>query len=199
MHTRKQYITPSQLLSAAFELGWRVFESGFRPDLVVAVWRGGTPVGIALHELLELLGVGADHYAIRAASYTGISQREETVRVDGLDYLVERAAETDRLLLVDDVHDTGLSLQQIIADLEQACGADAPDIRVATPYFKPGNNLTGRVPDYFLHETDDWLVFPHELIGLSVEEMRAHKPELAALMDRVQGALETAGGHFSQK
>jgi hypoxanthine phosphoribosyltransferase len=199
MHARKQYITPSQLLSDAFELGWRVFESGFRPDLVVAVWRGGTPVGVALHELLELLGVRADHYPIRTASYTGISRRQETVRVDGLDYLVERAADIDRLLLVDDVYDTGLSLQQIIADLEQASGADMPEVRVATPYFKPGNNLTGRIPDYFLHRADDWLVFPHELIGLSVEEMRGHKPELAALIDRVQGALETAGGHFSQK
>ncbi len=65
------------------------------------------------------------------------------------------------------------------------CGADTPEIRLATPYFKPGNNQTDRVPDYFLHQTEAWLVFPHELIGLTVEEMLDHKPELAALIDEL--------------
>lgn len=190
MQVNKQYISPSQLLADAFRLGWQVFESGYRPDMVVAVWRGGTPVGIAVHELLDLLGVAADHFAIRSASYTGIARRRPVVRVDGLDYLVARAAATERLLLVDDVHDTGLSLQQIVDELRQACGDDVPEIRLATPYFKPGNNLTGRVPDYYLHGTDDWLVFPHELIGLSLEEIARHKPELAPLMDRLPARLE---------
>ena len=35
-----------------------------------------------------------------------------------------------------------------------------PDIKVATPYFKPTKNKTGRKPDFYLHETDEWLVFP---------------------------------------
>lgn len=189
MQVKKRFISPSQLLEDAFLLGWQVFESGFRPDLVVAVWRGGTPVGIALHELLDLLGVQADHYSVRAASYTGIAERDAEVKVDGLEYLIARAEVTDRLLLVDDVHDTGLSLQQIVGELRQACGADTPEIRLATPYFKPGNNLTDAVPHYFLHQTDDWLVFPHELMGLSLEEIRDHKPELATLMERLEQRL----------
>jgi hypothetical protein len=189
MQVNKHYISPSQLLQDSFELGWQVFESGFRPDMIIAVWRGGTPVGVALHELLKLLGVETDHYAIRTASYAGIGQRDHTVQVDGLDYLVQRAATTARLLLVDDVHDTGLSLEQVVTDLQRACGAQAPEIRIATPYFKPGNNRTGKEPDYFLHQTDDWLVFPHELDGLDIEELRSHKPELAGLMDKLRGHL----------
>jgi hypoxanthine phosphoribosyltransferase len=186
----KQYITPQQLLSDAFALAGQVFESGFRPACVVGVWRGGTPVAIAVHELLQLLGVAADHAAIRTSSYTGIGQREEQIRVDGLDYLTARLKEDDSLLLVDDVHDTGLSLQRVIADLRQACPAAALDIRIATPYFKPGNNRSGRKPDYFLHQTDDWLVFPHELAGLSLAEMRANKPELAALLPLLAGNID---------
>ena len=42
--------------------------------------------------------------------------------------------------------------------------------------FKPDNNETTRTPDYFLYETNDWLVFPHEIIGLSDEEIRSDKP-----------------------
>ncbi|MCB1700214.1 MAG: hypoxanthine phosphoribosyltransferase [Pseudomonadales bacterium] len=183
----KHYITPQQLLRDAFELACQVFESGFRPDCVVGVWRGGTPVAIAVHELLKVLGVAADHAAIRTSSYSGINQRKDRVQIEGLDYLTRNFGANDALLLVDDVHDSGLSLQQVIADLHGACGADTPDIRVATPYFKPGKNLTGNKPHYYLHQTDDWLVFPHELAGLSPEEMAANKPELAALLPRLAG------------
>ena len=70
----------------------------------------------------------------------------------------------------------------MIVELGRACGDQLPEIRIATPYFKPGNNRTGRSPDYFLHQTDDWLVFPHELDGLSLAEIRSNKPELATLL-----------------
>ena len=56
------------------------------------------------------------------------------------------------------------------------------DIRVATPWYKPHNNTTDRVPDYFLHETDDWLVFPHELDGLSEDEIFANKPGVKEIL-----------------
>ena len=183
----KQYISPQQLLADAFALAAAVFSSGFRPSCVVGVWRGGTPVAIAVHELLRVLGVATDHAAIRTSSYSGIGQRDQSIRVDGLAYLVDRLGRDDRLLLVDDVYDTGLSLQQVVIELERACGAQTPEVRIATPWFKPGNNRSGRNPDYFLHQIADWLVFPHELEGLSREEMRAHKPELAAVLPLLAG------------
>jgi hypothetical protein len=39
------------------------------------------------------------------------------------------------------------------------------------------------VPDYYVHATEQWLVFPHELVGLSAEEIRAHKPASAQPRD----------------
>ncbi|HDY81607.1 MAG TPA: hypoxanthine phosphoribosyltransferase [Halieaceae bacterium] len=186
----KHYITPQELLEDSFTLAWQVFESGYRPTYIVGVWRGGTPVGIAVHELLDILGVESDHTAIRTQSYTGIAQRQQRVQVDGMNYLTERVSHSDALLLVDDVHDTGLSLQQIILDLQQACGASTPEIRIATPWFKPTNNQTRHTPDYFVHQTSDWLVFPHELDGLKIDEMRANKPELAPLMDALEQQLK---------
>jgi len=185
----KRYITPEQLLQDAFVLAWQVFASGFRPTCIVGVWRGGTPVGIAVHELLQVLGVTADHMAIRTRSYTGIGQRDDAVQVDGLDYLARRLHKEDALLLVDDVYDSGLSLARVCADLRATCGPDTPAIRIATPYFKPGNNRSGRDPDYYLHTTDDWLVFPHELEGLTPEELAAHKPELAPVLPQLLKTL----------
>lgn len=189
---KKHYISPRQLLEDAYTLAWQVFESGFHPDFVVGVWRGGTPVGIAVHELLSVLGVKADHTAIKTSFYTGIGQRRQEVQVDGLDYIAARLGSGSRLLLVDDVHDTGLTLEQIILELGDLCGPHSHDIRIATPWYKPGNNQTGRVPDFHIHQTDDWLVFPHELEGLSIAEMRANKPELACVIDQVAAYLDQA-------
>ena len=50
-------------------------------------------------------------------------------------------------------------------------------------------NLTDNVPDYYLHETNKWLVFPHELDGLSIEEIEINKPELKDLISNIQNKV----------
>ena len=181
----KHYIQAQQLLEDSFSLAWQVFESGYRPNYIVGVWRGGAPIGIAVQEFLDVLGIESDHIAIRTSSYTGMGERSKKVKVHGLSYIIRQLESEDSLLIVDDVYDTGLSIQQAIDDLVAACKKNTPEIRVATPYYKPKNNKTGSPPDYYLHETDEWLVFPHELHGLSAEEIRQHKPELAKLIDKM--------------
>ena len=181
----KHYISATQLLQDSFQLAWKVYESGFRPNYIVGVWRGGAPVGIAVQELLEVLGVESDHIAIRTSSYTGIGERNRHVQVHGLNYLTRRLESEDSLLIVDDVHDTGLSIDQAIRDLTEACKKNTPEVRIATPYYKPGNNKSNRVPDYYIHETENWLVFPHELDGLTIEEIAGNKPELADMIDTI--------------
>jgi hypothetical protein len=179
----KRFITAQELLADSFRLGRLVLESGFRPDFIVGVWRGGTPVGIAVQELLEHNGVSSDHIAIRTSSYEGIEQRGKKIRIHGLGYIVQNANAEHCLLIVDDVYDTGLSIQAIVDSLNSRSRRNTPhDIRVATVFFKPGNNRTKRRPDYFVHETDKWLVFPHELNGLEPDEIARHKPEVARLV-----------------
>ena len=181
----KRYIKAQQLLEDSFRLAWQVYESGYRPNYIVGVWRGGAPIGIAVQEFLDVLGIESDHIAIRTSSYTGIGQRSKQVKVHGLSYIIRQLESEDSLLIVDDVHDTGLSIEQAIKDLTSACKKNTPHIRVATPYFKPNNNKTNSIPDYYIHETDNWLVFPHELHGLSADEIRQHKPELAELVEKM--------------
>ena len=179
----KQVISAQELLEDSFRLGLKVLASGFKPDFIVGVWRGGTPVGIAVQELLEHFGVASDHIAIRTSSYEGIEQRGKQIQVHGLNYIVKNAEAGHCLLIVDDVYDTGLSIKAIIDSLNAMSRRNTPhDIRIATVYFKPGNNRTERRPEYFIHETDKWLVFPHELNGLAPEEIGRHKPEIARLL-----------------
>jgi hypothetical protein len=181
----KRFLDAQGLLRDSYRLALAVLESDFRPNFMIGIWRGGTPVGIAVQEYLEFAGVSTDHIAIRTSSYTGIRQRSDDVQVHGLDYMVRKLNVDDRLLIVDDVFDTGLSIEAAIRDLKGRLRRNLPaDLRVATVWFKPGNNRTGRVPDYFVHETDQWLVFPHELDGLTPDEIRTGKGDLADLILR---------------
>ena len=61
----KLFITADELLKDSFKLAWMIFESGFKPNYIVGVWRGGAPVGIAVQEFLSVLGLESDHVAIR--------------------------------------------------------------------------------------------------------------------------------------
>ena len=182
----KLFIKSSELLEDSFSLAWNVYESGYRPNYIIGVWRGGAPVGIAVQEFLDVLGVPSDHIAIRTSYYSGINETKDEVSVYGLNYVIRKLESEDSLLIVDDVYDTGLSVEQIVTDLKKACKKNTPEIRVATPFYKPNKNKSGKVPDYFLHETDKWLVFPHELEGLTFEEIKENKPELKNLLSKIK-------------
>lgn len=182
---KKTFVSAQQLLEDSFNLALKMYESGFRPDYIVGVWRGGAPVGIAVQEIFEILGVKSDHIAIRTSSYLGIGERAKRVQVHGLTYLINRVESHQSLLIVDDVHDSGLSIEQTIIDLQARCKKNTPDIKVATPYYKPKNNKTSRVPDFYLYESDEWLVFPHELEGLSEAELREHRPQFEPMIDKL--------------
>lgn len=179
----KHYITAADLLRDSFKLAEQIFSSGFRPNFIVGVWRGGAPVGIAVQEYLEYKGLESDHIAIRTSSYYGIDQQNKEVRVHGLQYIVDRANHNDHLLIVDDVFDSGRSVAAVLKELKEKSRRNLPDtIRVACPWYKPNKNQTTLVPDYFVHETDQWLVFPHEINGLTEEEIRFGKPDMADIL-----------------
>ena len=181
--TRKLYLSAQALLEASFRLGAEVIRSGFRPTIMIAIWRGGVPMGIAIQELLAWYGIDCDHIAIRSSSYRGIDGQSQEIRIHGLNYLVENCHPDDRLLIVDDVFDTGLTIAAIIDRLRDRARLNTPrDIRVAVPYYKPSRNRSGREPDYYLHRTDAWLKYPHSLEGLTPDEVAANRPELYAII-----------------
>ena len=182
----KLFIQSDELLKDSFNLAWQVYESGYRPNYIIGVWRGGAPIGIAVQEFLDVLGVPSDHIAIRTSHYKGIDLRDSQVQVYGLNYIIKQVESEDSLLIVDDVHDTGISIQKIILDLQTACKKNTPEIKVATPYFKPKKNKIERTPDFYIHETEKWLVFPHELEGLSMDEIIEFKPELSDLAEKIK-------------
>jgi hypothetical protein len=181
--TEKTWLTADRLLEDSYRLANKVIEAGFAPSHIVGIWRGGAPVGIAVQELLAYNGIEADHISIRTASYTGIDQQEKEVRVYALGYLIDTLNPEDRLLVIDDVFDTGRSIEAFLSELSARCRHNMPEtVRIATAYYKPSRNKTQLKPDFYVHETEDWLVFPHEICGLSKDEIRAHKPGAALIL-----------------
>ena len=179
----KTYLSANALLADSFLLAEKIVASGFRPDFIIGIWRGGTPVGIAVQEYLEYKAIKADHIAIRTSSYLGINRQSKTIRVHGLHYIIENVNADDSLLIVDDVFDSGRSIDAVIKELSGKTRKNMPEVlKVACPWYKPDNNKTDIIPDYYLHETDAWLVFPHELVGLSVDEIKNGKPEMTTAL-----------------
>ena len=191
----KKYVAADDLLRDSFQLAATIAESGFEPDFLVGLWRGGSAVGIAVQEGLDYLGIETDHIAIRtsyrgAASYHEMVSKADSIRVHGLQYLLENLCAHHSMLIVDDVYSTGSSVKAVIDQLAKKTRRNLPhDIRIATVWYRDSEK-TIREPDFFVHRTDDWLVLPYELNGLSVAELRDNRPDLAGIVDRLEPLLQ---------
>jgi uncharacterized protein len=194
----KTFVAADDLLLDSFRLARKIAETDFRPDFLVGLWRGGSAVGIAVQEGLEHFGVPTDHIAIRTsyagqASYSQMVDKADSIRVHGLQYLLENLGAEHSMLIVDDVYSTGNSVQAVISQLAKKTRRNLPhDIRIATVWYRPSEK-TVRTPDFYVHETNEWLVLPYELSGLSVDELKAHKPELLPVIDRLRELAPDAG------
>lgn len=172
----KHFISANALLLDSFKLAELIYQRGFKPDFIVGVWRGGAPVGIAVQEYLDFMGVVTDHIAIRTSSYFGIDKQNIDVKVYGLNYVIDNVSADKSLLIVDDVFDSGRSVRAIIQEIRDKAHDNTPrTIKIACPWYKPNRNVTDLVPDFYVHATEKWLVFPHELNGLSLDEIVAGK------------------------
>ncbi|WP_227712274.1 phosphoribosyltransferase [Marinobacter zhanjiangensis] len=190
---QRRFLEEESLIEDAFRLGVQVYESGFRPNFIVGLWRGGSTIGIYVQECLQTLGVATDHIALRT-SYRGmqaydemVASPERNIRVHGTHYLLDNLNHDDRLLIVDDVFSTGYSVAAVLDRLNRQLKRNMPaDTRIATLYQRPDAGKTGVSPDYCLHQTGEWLVFPYEINGLTRAEIDEHKPYLGPLLDQVK-------------
>jgi len=162
------HISPDKFLLDTFRLGAKVYETGFRPKHVISIWRGGTPVGLGVDGYYRTRGVFLNHTTIATESYTGIRQQGE-VTVKGLEHLIDVVCREDGLLIVDDVLETGRTIQRIFEILKERARANTPeDIRVATVHRKPDRVEFDELPVINLEDLpgDVWIDYPHELSEL---------------------------------
>lgn len=173
----KKFLTADEQVRDSFALARQIYDSGFVPDVLIVLWRGGTPIGVVIHEFLQYKGISTYHTAIKAQSYTGIGERGEP-ELEHFDQLLLHITPQSKVLVVDDIFDSGCTMKKVVEELAPRVG----ELRIATLFYKEGSNVTDIRPDYYHSKTDRWIVFPHELVGLTPDEIRAKDSVVADLL-----------------
>ncbi len=173
----KEFIRADDLVRESFALAKRIYDSGFIPDVLLVLWRGGTPVGIVFHEFLLYKGIDTYHTALKAVSYTGIGTRIEPV-IENIDSLMKNLTPESKVLVIDDIFDSGSTMKKVVDEL----GSFVAELKIATLYYKSEANTTDIVPDFYGRKTNRWIVFPHELMGLSEAEITAKDRVISDLL-----------------
>jgi len=145
---QREILTWSDFGDAVRDLAHDVAASGFAPDLVLSVARGGLGLGMSLGYALDVKATAC----VNVEFYTGVDARlpapvlvAPTPAASDLDGL--------RVLVVDDVADTGHTLRHVL----DHCAGHAVEVRIAVVYAKPRSVV---VPDYAWRQTDAWIEFP---------------------------------------
>ena len=175
----KMYLSADELLGDSWRLAAKVRSAGWRPDVVVALWRGGALPGVAVHEFLKATGWDVRHMPLKCGSYVAMGESAGAVQFSLLEETLASLVPGERALVVDDVFDSGRTIEAVAARMAEA----GVEMRSACVYWKAAHNATGMRPDYFVKELgDDWIVFPHEMEGLTSEELVGKDPLLAELV-----------------
>ena len=179
MKEKKTYLDAGEFLHDQWRLAAAIRATRWRPDWLIGLWRGGAPAAIAVHEFLKVSGWNVRHIPLKCASYDGIGSNEGEVVFTLGDEVFGMLGRGERVRFVDDVFDTGKTAEAVCARM---AGVDA-EMKFACVYWKPGKNRTSLRPDFFAKDIgEDWIVFPHEIDGLSADEIREKSPLLADLL-----------------
>ena len=177
MAANTQYEVPTwnQIYDMLLDLANKIQGDGYKPDVIIGIARGGLVPARILSDFLETPELAI----IQIEYYVSIAQtRQEPILKRSLHTQI-----TDKkALLVDDVSDTGKSLQLAKNHLQQQ---GAKEIKTATLYAKP---QTITKPDYCEKQTSHWIVFPWDAketvrkIIQKQEGKRATNTEIAKLV-----------------
>jgi len=138
-----------QIYKMLIELADRIRRNGFEPDIIVGVSRGGWAPARVMSDLLE----NPELANVRTEFYRGVA---ETKGEPVITQPVSTSVKAKKVLVMDDVADTGHSLRLVKTHL---LDEGATDVKIATIYYKPWSVLT---PDYYKKKTKLWVIFPWE-------------------------------------
>lgn len=179
----KIFVSANDLLIDTFHLALSVEESGFQPDFILGIWRGGASISLTIQEYFSYRGVEADHLAIRTEKVGTNGSTRTVADSDSLDFLHTKLGKESSVLVIEDILASGRSADSVITGLRERMGDDAPEhIKLGSIWYKPIAKQSSMNPDFYLRTTEKWVVFPHELSGLTHTEMKLGKPDIATLV-----------------
>jgi len=180
---RKEFLQFDVVRDNAIKLARRIYNDGFVPDVIYVSLRGGAYLGNIISEYYKIVHKGAHpvyYAAVVARSYSDVAKSDQ-VKVDGWTYSPDYLRVGDKVLLIDDIFDSGKTinhLAQIILDK----GIPRKDLKVAVhdyKYFTDKEEQLPVQPDYWcrkhdvsIHDDVYWIHYmSHELMGLTEKEL----------------------------
>ena len=148
MSEQREILTWEAYGVGARDLGKMVVDSGFRPDVILSIARGGLFIAGSLGYALSTKNI----FVMNVEYYTDIDERHE-VPIVLPPYLELVDLEDSRILIADDVADTGHTLEMV----RDFCYAQVGEVRTAVLYEKPRSVVRC---DYVWRRTDLWIDFP---------------------------------------
>lgn len=198
----KEFVSFETVRNNSLKLARTIYEGGFEPDVVYVSLRGGAYVGNVMSEYFKVVRRGSRpvfYAAVVARSYSDIRE-QDLVMVDGWTYSPEYLRSGDKVLLIDDIFDSGNTINHLV-DIILRKGLPRDDVRVAVHDYKVRTYLPDDHPvhpDYYCRkhvierpEDDNWIHYmSHELVGLAEEEVSKHYSEDAEVSEIVRSILE---------
>jgi hypoxanthine phosphoribosyltransferase len=195
---RKEFLPFHLVRNNAIKLADRIYDEGFIPDVIYVSLRGGAYMGNVISEFFKIVHKGKRpvyYAAVVARSYRDIGDRDK-VRVDGWTYDPQYLRHGDKVLMVDDIFDTGRTVNHLVGIIMEK-GIPREDVRVAVHDYKLRRYLPHQLPvqpDYWCRfhdlktpEDDFWIHYmSHELVGLTEAEKKEHyygeDPDLVGIL-----------------
>ena len=183
---KKEFLPYDTVRNNALKMAHRIYHDGFIPDVIYVSLRGGVYLGNVISEYYKAVQRRARpvyYAAVVARSYTGVRESDE-VKVEGWTYPPRSLRTGDKVLLVDDIFDTGKTINHL-AQIIMERGIPRKDLKVAVhdyKYFYDKAEQYPIQPDYWCRRHDVsvndeslWIHYSsHELIGLTQEELEEH-------------------------
>ena len=202
----KEFLEYDTVRNNALKLANKIYKDGFIPDVIYCSLRGGAYMANIISEYFKIIAkVNKFHpvlYAgVVARSYSDVAQHTK-VFIDGWTYPPENLRPGDKILLVDDIFDSGRTINCLVETLMNSRGMPRGDIKVVVhdyKYFTYYNEQLPIQPDYYCRkfeinspEENRWIHYmSHELVGLSKKELEEYyfkdDPELIDVLSPYLG------------
>jgi len=202
----KEFLEYDTVRNNALKLAHKIYKDGFIPDVIYCSLRGGAYMANIISEYFKILCKENNFHPVLyagvvARSYSDVAQHTK-VFIDGWTYPPENLRPGDKILLVDDIFDSGRTINCLVETLINSRGMPREDIKVVVhdyKYFTYYKEQLPVQPDYYCRkfeinspEENRWIHYmSHELVGLSKKELQEYyfkdDPELIEVLDPYLG------------
>lgn len=180
------YVTWGKAVQLCYRLAKKIADSGYRPDVVISVMRGGVVPALVISDILNV----DSFYAIRVKHW-GIA--EEVYPTPVVEQLPQGRVEERKVLVVDEVADTGKTLEVATREILKL---HPKEIKSAVLHLKPTSVV---VPDYYAEKLGKWvwIFYPwslaETLISLALRELDSKRVTEEQLLEVSLGIARKLG------